>query len=259
MKIIWGVQGLAELATLRGLGVVKNGAESVRLTLKLRDGKTGERTLPAGSFQHNRKLEPVLISNPPLFTKNIREFHWFEKVPDADALYVQLNNVVDDPDETLSAFGIRLRKYLSENPTRNIVLDLRHNNGGNTSLYVELLRTLIAHTSKEGNRLYVIIGRMVYSAAGNLISDLERLASPVFVGEPSGGFGNQDGDESFVILPYSGIRGFLTSVWWQLGHPWDKRTSIVPDIPVQLTADAFFSGRDPVMDTVLEAIKRDKN
>jgi hypothetical protein len=71
------------------------------------------------------------------------------------------------------------------------VLDVRHNNGGNTATYTELLRTLVAHSTIEGNRLYVIIGRGVYSATGNLITDLERLASPVFVGEPSSGFGNQ--------------------------------------------------------------------
>ncbi len=117
-----------------------------------------------------------------------------------------------------------------------------------------ILRTLVAHSAKEGNRLYVIIGRGVYSATGNLITDLERLADPVFVGEPSSGFGNQDGDESQVTLPYSGIHGWLTSVWWQYSHPWDKRTSIVPDVPVQLTAKAYFAGQDPVMETILKMI-----
>jgi hypothetical protein len=119
-----------------------------------------------------------------------------------------------------------------------------------------MLRTLVAHSTKDGNRLYVIIGRGLYSATANLISDLERLARPVFVGEPSSGIGNQDGDESMTVLPYSGIRAFLTSVKWQYSHPWDLRTSMVPDIPVQLTAKDYFAGRDPVMETILADIGR---
>ena len=102
----------------------------------------------------------------------------------------------------------------------------------------------------------MIIGRGLYSATANLITDLERLAAPIFVGEPSSGTGNQDGDESYVILPHSGIRGWLTSVWWQYSHPWDRRTSLVPDVPVQLTAKAYFAGQDPAMETILALIKR---
>ena len=105
----------------------------------------------------------------------------------------------------------------------------------------------------------MIIGRGVYSATSNLISDLERLARPVFVGEPSSGIGNQDGDESMTVLPYSGIRAFLTPVKWQYSHPWDRRTSMVPNIPVQLTAKDYFAGKDSVMETILADIRRAQN
>lgn len=253
MRVLWGIGSMGVLQTLRGLGVVKPKQEDVRLTF-LKDGRTFERTLPTVKGAPPRKLVPPLGVTAPYFLKNVPRAHWFEKLPEADALFVQLNQVAPDPDESIAQFGLKLRSYLGENPTKNLILDVRHNNGGNTSTYPELLRTLIAHTTKEGNRLYVIIGRGVYSATGNLITDLERLADPIFVGEPSSGFGNQDGDESSVVLPYSGIRGWLTSVWWQLSHPWDKRTSIVPQVPVQLTAQSYFGGKDPALETILKMI-----
>jgi hypothetical protein len=59
-----------------------------------------------------------------------------------------------------------------------------------------------------------------------------------------------------TVLPYSGIRAFLTSVRWQYSHPWDLRTSMVPDIPVQLTAKDYFAGKDSVMETILADIRR---
>ena len=259
MNILWGgMQAIGTLPILRGIGVLPPGHEEVRLTLRTKAGGTIERTLGGVPAEQNRKLVPPPGVAPPLFVKDVPRAHWFQALPDAGAVYAQVNQVAPDPDETMAQFGLKLRAFLAENPTKNVILDVRHNNGGNTTTYPELLRTLVGHTLKEDNRLYVIIGRGVYSATSNLITDLERLARPIFVGEPSSGTGNQDGDESFTVLPYSGIRGFLTSVWWQYSHPWDRRTSLVPDVPVQLTAKAYFAGLDPALETILALIKRDR-
>lgn len=256
MRILWGTPTLGIVPVLRGLGVVPKGHEEVRLTLRTRDGQRVERTLGSVPTPQPRKLTPPPDVMAPLFIRDVPRAHWLQALPKNDAVYVQVNQIAPDPDETMPQFGLKLRTFLAEKPVKNVILDLRHNNGGNTATYTELLRTLVGHSLKPGNRLYVIIGRGLYSATANLITDLERLASPLFVGEPSSGTGNQDGDESSVTLPYSGIRGWLTSVRWQYSHPWDRRTSLVPDIPVQLTAKAYFAGQDPVLETILAHIKR---
>jgi len=112
----------------------------------------------------------------------------------------------------------------------------------------------VAFSTRPGKQVYVLIGRNVYSAAGNFTTDLERLANPIFVGEPTGNMGNQEGDEGSVKLPYSGLTATIAAVKWQLSHPWDVRRTIVPNIPVPLTAADYFAGRDPVLDTTLKAI-----
>jgi tetratricopeptide (TPR) repeat protein len=267
MRILgWSGTGvLGSIPVLRGVGVVGRNRNEVRLTLRTNGGATTDRMLGSvaikpgvDDFAAHRKLAPPPNVTPPLFLRNVPRAHWFQALPESDAIFVQVNQIAPDRGETMPEFGLKLRKYLSETPANNIILDLRHNNGGNTGSYTELLRTLVGHRIQEGNLLYVIIGRGTYSATANLITDLERLANPVFVGEPSGGTGNQDGDESYVVLPYSGIRGWLTSVRWQYSHPWDQRTSLVPNIPVQLTARAYFAGQDPALDTILARIKRSR-
>jgi tetratricopeptide (TPR) repeat protein len=257
MKMLWGgMRPLGSIPVLRGLGVLKPGQEEVRLALKLKDGQAVERLLAPVAQEQERKLGPPPVATPPRFVRDVPRAHWLESLPESDAVFVQVNQIAPDPDESMAEFGLKLRRFLADTPVKNVILDLRHNNGGDTFTYTEMLRTLVAHTTKEGNRLYVIIGRGVYSATSNLISDLERLARPIFVGEPSSGIGNQDGDESMTVLPYSGIRAFLTSVKWQYSHPWDLRTSMVPDIPVQLTARDYFAGKDSVMETILADIRR---
>jgi hypothetical protein len=267
MRILgWAGTGvIGSLPVLRGLGVVARDRNDVRLTLRTRNGQTVERVLifipiTAGvdDFAAHRKLVPPPAVMPPLFLQDVPRAHWYQALPQSDAVYVQVNQIRDDPGETMREFGLKLRRFLAEMPVKNIILDLRHNNGGNTSSYTEFLRTVVSHRVKDGNGLYVIIGRGLYSATANLITDLERLANPVFVGEPSSGTGNQDGDESFVVLPYSGIRAWLTSVRWQYSHPWDRRTSLVPAVPVQLTAKAYFAGEDPAIEAILALIPRQK-
>jgi C-terminal processing protease CtpA/Prc len=136
----------------------------------------------------------------------------------------------------------------------NVILDLRHNNGGSTPLYEELLRSLIAFSRAPGHTVYVLIGRRTYSATGNFVTDLERLVRPVFVGEPSSECCNLYGDPIMLTLPYSRTQLEVTALRWQLSVPSDRRREITPDVPVQLTAAAYFAGRDPALDAIFELI-----
>ena len=91
------------------------------------------------------------------------------------------------------------------------MLDLRHNGGGSTAFYAEFLRTIIADSTSTGRQLYGLIGRRTYSAAGNLITELEQLANAVFVGEPSSECCTFYGSPSTFTLPYSKLRGRIST------------------------------------------------
>lgn len=249
-EALWTVPvRVSDLTLLHGLGIAKR-PDAARLTLA--DARGGRRDVELTGVTHAwrpRLPAPPNVA-PPTFLARTNESHWAEAWPDLATTYVQFNQVAPDPGEDLPAFGLRLRKLLADNGSRTVVIDLRHNNGGNTFTYPELLRTLVAFSADERHRVYAVIGRDVYSAAANFTADLERLVRPVFVGEPTGMTGNQDGDEGAVVLPWSGLRATVSGVRWQLSHPWDRRTSIAPQVPVTLTAADYFAGRDPVLATV---------
>lgn len=258
MQHLWGVSRLAETAYLKGLGFTDS-ADSVRLTLQSRDGRTRtvhvatSATEPEG--RQDRLVPPPGVA-PPLFLRDIvpAQKHWETPLPEHDALYVQVNNLVDEKDETLAQFGRRLWTVLDSVRPKNLILDLRHNNGGTTQLYPELLRTLVAFSRPAGRQVYVLIGRRSFSATGNFVTDLERLVDPIFVGEASSECCNLYGDPTTVTLPYSGTQGELTAVKWQLSAPSDRRREMSPEVPVQLTAAAYFTGQDPAMDAIFRMI-----
>lgn len=263
MEYVWGVSGLAETANLQGFGAIRD-PEAVELTLEPSSGGAQRQVTvattatppPNGQSERWDRLLAPPGAAPPLFLSRMKETFWQTSLPDRQALYVQINNLTDSRDETLVEYGRRLWTVVGQIKPKNLILDLRHNNGGVTQEYPELLRTIVAFSRTPGAQVYVLIGRRSYSATGNFITDLERLADPVFVGEASSECCNLHGDPAVMTLPYSKVGAELTAVKWQLSPPGDRRREMSPEVPVQLNASDYFAGRDPVLEAVYRLIDR---
>jgi hypothetical protein len=116
---------------------------------------------------------------------------------------------------------------------------------------------MITYTTSPDRHLYVLIGRRTYSATGNLVTQLEQLANAVFVGEPSSECCTFYASPSPFTLPFSKLQGRMSTMRWSLSQKVnDFRREITPHFPVQVTAKEYFSGRDPVMETVFHLIER---
>lgn len=256
MQHLWGVSTLAETAWLKGIGATQR-VDSVRLTVQV-PGQAERTVMLATRDSERAGRQDRMVAPPgvpaPTFLRNLAQTFWHTAVPEHDAWYVQVNNIRSTPEETLTAYGRRLWTVLDTTTAKNLILDLRHNNGGTTQIYPELLRTLIAYSRVEGRQVWVLIGRRTFSAAGNFVTDLERLTNPIFVGEASSECCNLYGDPVSVTLPYSGTRGELTAVKWQLSAPGDRRREMSPEVPVQLTARAYFAGQDPALEAIYRLI-----
>jgi hypothetical protein len=260
MEFAWSVHSLSESYFLKGMGAIKNSA-----TVDLELQRAGEHfrtvrveTLATEMEGRQDKLAPPPGAVAPMFLSHLDKTYWHRPLPNDHAIFVQVNNLHDSgkrPVKTIEEYGTALWLAIDRAKPRNLVLDLRHNNGGTTQLYPELLRTLTAFSRVGGNQLYVLIGRRTYSAAGNFVTDLERLTNPIFVGEASSECCNFFGDPTSVRLPYSGIQGEFTAMKWNLSTPGDGRREMSPDVPVQLTARDYFAGRDPALDAVLRLMR----
>jgi tetratricopeptide (TPR) repeat protein len=248
---------------LQAVGI-SQAPDRVKLSVLDRGNKT--RTVEIASKPNHKWVDslppsPFADSNVPLpmYMTHPNERYWFEHLPKDKAVYVRITMMRDKPDETLAAFGLRLRELLDKQPDiKNLIVDLRGNTGGNSVFYPELLRTIIAFDTKQGNRVFALTDRAVFSAATNFTVDLERLTNAVFVGEPGGGQPRMNSDAMFFNLPYSGLFVILSNVVWNLSGPYDMRRWIAPDVPVALTAKDYFANRDPVMETVANLIVKNE-
>jgi hypothetical protein len=255
--LVGGVTMLRTLPFLKGLGLTPT-ADAATLTLQSPNGRVKKvRLASVPQAVGSSKLPPAPNVQAPLFMSKVNEMHWELPLPQHNALFVQMNNIVPDKDETVPQFGKRLRTVLVQQSPKNLIVDLRHNTGGSTQTYPEFLRTVVGFSQLPGKKVYVLIGRNTYSAAANLTMDLEKLADPVFVGEPTSECCNLYGDPSFLTLPYSRIKGEVSALKWNLS--WsasDRRREMSPEVPVQLTAKDYFAGRDPAVEAVFRMVHR---
>jgi tetratricopeptide (TPR) repeat protein len=206
---------------------------------------------PAGSIA--KTLTPSALPGAPpapLYLRRAEEAFWLEALPEPKTLFVQFNQVRDTPGETLAAFALRLRRAVDEQGTKNLIVDVRLNTGGNAHLLNPLLRTLIHfETTRPDARLFVLTSRSTYSAAQIFINKAGRLTNAIFAGEPSSSSPNFIGEDTPVVLPASGLVASVSSRYHQ-SDPLDVRFWIAPDIPVPLCAKDYFANRDPTLETV---------
>jgi len=237
-----------------------DGLDAVPLVLTTPGGERAEPTVePVPVELANPRLSPPrTVERPPLFLERPEEAFWHRDLG-GGLLYVQVNAMRDGEREPIRAYALRLRDELREAGTTDLVLDLRHNNGGDPFLLPELLRTLIAfETSRPDARLYVLIGRRTFSAAQNFLNDVERLTHAVLVGEPSGSRPNMVGETTEVRLPFSGVRLSVGCRLYQDSFPGDARIWVAPHVPVSLGAADYFAGRDPVLETVRALVRAER-
>ena len=247
---------------LNGLGLIPKATE-VELSVRDTTGKTRQLTMAADMTQPNIwntqpnpsewiNLSQSLTTPQPLYIKKANIPFWFEYLPDNRTVFFQFNSVRNGTDETLAAFSTRMFQFINEHEVDKLVIDMRWNNGGNTFLVMALLRDIISNAKvNQQGKLFIIIGRRVYSAAQNATSYFERFTNATFVGEPTGSSPNFVGDEVFFTLPYSKMAANVSDIYWQSSWPFDHRTWIPPQIYIEPTFADYRANRDAALETIL--------
>ena len=190
---------------------------------------------------------------PPLWRSAPERWFWMRFVEETGTLYVQFNVTrAKAPDgTTLARFAEQVLARAREKDMKRIVVDLRHNSGGDHTTYGRLLDVLDWHGIQEG-QLFVIIGPRTFSAAGNFVAEVEqKIPHAILVGSPTGSSPNQYGDADPITLPHSGLVVNVPTRFWQFAGKDHPRLTHSPKIAAPLTSEAFFAGRDPAMEAIL--------
>lgn len=231
---------------LRGLGIADDGPISLGLTTPDRSPRTVE-VQPIPMADYNAWAGPYglhLPADPDVqYLSRIDDALWWTRLPDAQNLFVQWNRVDRLPVSTLDS----LRDELHKPDVARVVLDMRHNYGGELSAVDPMLELFEDPAVDQPGRLYVITGRNTFSAASLFVARVTRATNAVLVGEPMGGCPTAYGDTQDVTLPFSGIVVSVADTLEVGVSVDDARQTIEPDVPFELSRDEWASGSDPAL------------
>jgi tetratricopeptide (TPR) repeat protein len=257
---------LTQPAALQEIGAATG--DDAEFTLRLRDGSTSTVRLSPKPVTRAVAQAPGLFrpgfvyanvgskTPPPLYQRDLKTPLTLESLDDAKAVYFGFHAVAENEGESFADFVKRMMKCIEETKAEYLVIDMRLNGGGNTGLVKPLLDALIRNdrVNRPGH-LFVIIGRDTFSAAQNTVNLLEANTHATFVGEPTGSRPNFVGESTYIVLPYSKLRVYCSSRYWQHVVSTDRRNWVPPQIVAELSSQDFLDNRDPCLEAILRRIK----
>ena len=171
---------------LRGLGIAGDGPVALGLTLP--SGVEDVRLIePVPMAEYNAWAGPYGLHLPEdpdvLYLSDIDDDLWWQVLPDTRTLYVQYNRVERQTGAVLDELG----SALGDPAIERVVLDIRHNYGGELSALDAIEELFEAVAGDLPGQLFVITGRNTFSAGSLLVARLEEHTDATFVGEAMGG------------------------------------------------------------------------
>jgi hypothetical protein len=237
---------------LRGAGIAPAGP--VEFTL-VDDGGPGtvESVTPIPMADYNAWAGPygLFLPDDPRVLSRSRtdEPLWFEDVAPG-VVYVAYNEVAFVPEEAQA-----LAERLGRDDVDAIVVDVRHNTGGEVDALEAVLRAIEPAAARRGVRTWILTGRNTFSAASLFVARLADILGVRIAGEPMGGAPTAWGNSRPVELGSSGLVANVATAFEVGVDEDDERFTIEPDLPVDITPRDVARGRDPVLDAVLEALR----
>jgi len=248
-------QNVARLLTLPQVLVatgLAGDAGLVKVALRAPDGTEREVALESLA---RAELEPWAAIAPegwsnPLYRTRMGEPWWWTELSGEGVLFFQYNRCAEPPGAPFAVLAAEILARLDRGDLGRLVIDLRHNGGGDSRVLKPLLRGLSRRPEwRGGERIAVLMGNATYSSAMMNALELRRDLGARLVGEPSAQKPNSFGEVRSFRLPFSGLEVGCSTRTYRLvdGDP----PTFVPDVLVPTTFDDVYRGRDPVLEWVL--------
>jgi hypothetical protein len=188
----------------------------------------------------------------PLSASNSDKPYWSQFISSDSTLFVSYRAVVSLDNPTNADFWRGVFAMADSLPVKRLVIDLRENSGGNSFYNRQVVRGIIARPRLDrAGALFVFIGDRTFSAAMNLVQDLEQWTNATFVGAPTGNATVFFGDHKQIVLPVSGITVNVSTLPWYPADPRDRRSFIAPRLYTPMTSSDYREGVDPAMSAIL--------
>jgi hypothetical protein len=194
-------------------------------------------------------LDPATV--PAAFRSHNPPNYWYDYLPDSGTLYIDYAICAEAQSWPFADFMAEALGVLDAQPVARVVIDLRANSGGDSTLLEPLIDALAQRPDiNQPGHLFVLIGPRTFSSAVlNAIQFRQRTAA-ILVGEPTGGEPNHYGEVKSFTLPNSSLSVYYSTRRFVYIEG-DTSSALEPDRVVSLMAADLLAGHDPVLEGVI--------
>jgi hypothetical protein len=182
----------------------------------------------------------------PLARKHPARLYWHEYLPGSNAIYIEYSKCSEDASHPFAQFTSEVLADIDAHDVDRVLLDIRTNPGGNSSVIAPLTAGLKARP-KLRSRIFVLIGPETFSSGQLAAWEFRRKLGATLVGESMGEALNSYGEVKQFTLPHSHLRVQYSTKYFRLGSD----DVLDPQIRVAATLEDVLAGRDPVLDAAL--------
>jgi hypothetical protein len=236
---------------LFGLGLIPDKSKA---SLTFRNKAAEESTLAVQAVAMSS--QPVWLvdmnneDNAPLYRQHANLFYWYRFLSDSGTLYVKYNSCQNSPQQPFPEFVKEVFDFLDHQNVRRLIIDLRHNGGGNSGIFAPFLNEIKKRDPiNQTGHLYVLIGRRTFSSAILNALQLKNQTAALLAGEQTGGKPNHFGEIKIFQLPHSKIPIQYSTKYFSASEK-DSPT-LSPDIPIKVDFEDYLNNIDPVLETVI--------
>ncbi len=253
-SLVPGYLRLAEV--LKALEIAED-MDSIPIRVQGSDGKAFSISLRPLASIPTVGFRRLQATEPPLYLRRNAECYWYECLDDSRTLYLQYNRCENDSNRPFPEFARELWEAADAHEVERLIVDLRHNPGGDSAVIMPLYSGLMREKHLHGpEHLFVLIGPRTASSAMMNALQLKSTLKAKLVGEPTGGKPNSYGELKSFQLPHSKLTVSYSTKYFKLSSL-DTRT-VNPDLRVELSFEDYRLGRDPVMEAVLGEVESDR-
>jgi len=190
------------------------------------------------------------IDPQPFMYQMKRGYYGSRFLEEHGVMYVAYNSCREAADFPMERFAGFITTKSDELDARRLIIDLRFNGGGDETVIWPFMKALEqSERFADKGDIIVLTSRYTYSSAMSNAHQFRDRCGAVLMGEPTGGKPNHFGQLGSFTLPNSGLTVHHSTKYFHKveGDP----DAVHPDVRIGVTADDFFSGKDPVLDAAI--------
>ena len=252
--IMWQLpRYLISAEVLYGLEIIDE-IKEIKLKALKYQGELKEITVETMKFSEVNEIifENLILDDEdiPLYRSYRDKNYWGTFLRENKIVYIKYNKCKEMASQSVDEFSKNALNLIYNNDIRGIVVDLRNNSGGNSTLLDPFIDEL-SNYKKINNEvdIFVIVGRETFSSALLNAYALKNRVGAIIIGEPTAGKPNCYGEIQRFQLPNSKLTITYSTEFYKLIDS-DKVLSLIPDVTKVVSFDEYARNIDPCMDYI---------